>query len=393
MSHDLENLLAAVERIRPGIEANSAMSEENRRLADDVYDAMVESGLYRTLAPKALGGLELHPLEHIRIIEAVARIDSAAAWNLNQSTVAAGVVAWLSEKGQLEVYERGPNTIFSGGYFPPGPSIRADGGWRVTAQSSFASGSDHAHWFMVPVLEVNEDHSLFNPRTEDPPIVFAFVPRDEVDVIDTWNTMGMRGTYSADVIVDDVFVPDDRVVFFDPHRPRHAAFTGPLYGLWPWASNHGETAVSLGIARAAIEKLIELTTRKTPSYVRTQLRDRGMAQHHAGRATALVDASRAYLEASIAEAYVEVKTHGHYKEDTKTRCQLAECFGAQACAEAVDLVYEACGSSSFRIENGIERHHRDIHVLTQHAYKSSARYEDVGRILFGLPPEFWALRL
>ena len=118
-----------------------------------------------------------------------------------------------------------------------------------------------------------------------------------------------------------------------------------------------------------------------------------MAQHHAGKATALVDAGRAYLEASISEAYAEVKTHGHYREGTKTRCQLAECFGAQACAEAVDLVYEACGSSSFRIENGIERHHRDIHVLTQHAYKSSARYEDVGKMLYGLPPEFWALRL
>ena len=71
-------------------------------------------------------------------------------------------------------------------FFPAGPSVRVDGGWRVTARTSFASGCHRAHWFGVPILEVADDASRFEPTTEDPPPIAALVPRDEVDLLDTW---------------------------------------------------------------------------------------------------------------------------------------------------------------------------------------------------------------
>ena len=393
MGAALEGLLKEVERIRPILEDHSAVAEAERCLPDAVYDAMIDAGLFRMLAPKTLGGLELHPVEHYRVIEAIARIDSAAAFNLNQSSAVGGFAPWMPKEGGEEVYAKGPDTIFAGGFFPPGPSIRVEGGWRVTARSAFASGCNRAHWFVVPVLEVDEDSSKFDPNTEDAPTIGVFIPRDEVDLIDTWHTVGMRGTFSADVSADDVFVPDHRVAFVDSPHARPPAFSGPLYGLWPWSGIQGEAAVSLGVASAAIEKLVELATRKTPSYGRTQLRDREMAQHHAARATALVDASRAFLDTSISEAYAEVERDGHYREATKIRCQLAACFSAEAGAQAVDLVHLVTGTTAIRVEHGIERHHRDIHVLTQHAFKAYSRYEDVGKLLFGLPSSFWTLRL
>ena len=393
MGAALEGLLNEVERIRPILEDHSEVAEAERCLPDAVYDAMIDAGLFRMLGPKAFGGLELHPVEHYRVIEAIARIDSAAAFNLNQSAAVGGFAPWMPKEGGEEVYAKGPDTIFAGGFFPPGPSVRVEGGWRVTARTAFASGCNRAHWFVVPVLEVDDESSKFDPNTEDPPTIGVFVPRDEVDLVDTWHTVGMRGTFSAEVSVDDVFVPDHRVAFVDSPHARPPAFSGPLYGLWPWSGIQGETAVSLGIASAAIEKLVELATRKTPSYGRTQLRDREMAQHHAAKATALVDASRAFLDTSISEAYAEVERDGHYREATKIRCQLAACFSAEAGAQAVDLVHLVTGTTAIRVEHGIERHHRDIHVLTQHAFKASSRYEDVGKLMFGLPPSFWTLRL
>ncbi len=393
MEATLEGLLNEVERIRPLLEDYSEVAEAERRLPDPVYDAMIDAGLFRTFAPKAFGGLELHPVEHYRIIEAVARIDSAAAWNLNQSAAAGGFAPWMPKEGGEEVYAKGPDTIFAGGFFPPGPSVRVEGGWRVTARSAFASGCNRAHWFIVPVLEVDDESSKFEPRTEDPPMIGAYVPRDEVDLIDTWHTVGLRGTFSADVSADDVFVPNHRVAFAKLPHDRPPAFSGPLYGLWPWNAIQGEAAVSVGIANAAIDKLVELATRKTPSYGRTQLRDREIAQHNAAKAAALVDSSRTFIHGSISEAYKEVERDGSYSEATKMRCQLAACFGAEACAEAVDLVHQVTGTTAIRIEHGIERHHRDIHVLTQHAFKAYGRYEDVGKMIFGLPPTFWSLRL
>ncbi len=388
-----DTLLDEVERIRPILEECAPRAEAERALPDAAYDAMLDAGLFRMLAPKAFGGLELHPVEACRVVEAVARIDSAASWNLNQSTGDATLAAWLPKEGGEELFAQGPDTIFAGGFFPPGPSVRVEGGWRVTARTPFASGCHRAQWFVVPIVEVADDRSRFDPRTEDPPPLVAFVPRDEVDLLDTWHTSGMRGTFSADVSVDDVFVPDRRVAFIEAARERAPAFWGSLYALWPWPVILGETAVTIGIAAAAVDELVDLATRKKPSYSRIPLHNREMAQHHAGKAHGLVEASRAFLRAAISEAFKEAESERRYSEATKLRCQLAACFGAESCARAVDLVHEAAGSSAIRLEHGFERHHRDVHTLTQHADKSYSRYEDVGRMLFGLPPTFWILEV
>jgi alkylation response protein AidB-like acyl-CoA dehydrogenase len=382
-----------VEHIRPIIEEHAAESDAQRALAAPVYDAMRAAGLFRTLVPKTVGGFELHPAEAYRVWEAVARIDSAAAWNLQISSAISLFACHLPADGGEEVFERGPDTIFAGGFFPPGLSVRVDGGWRVTARTSFASGCNRAQWFLVPMVEVDDESSKFDPTREDPPSIVAYVPRDEVDVIDTWHTVGMRGTFSADVVVDDVFVPDRRVAYLEEHAEPAPAFSGPLYATAPWPGVHGETIVSVGIAGAAIDKLVDLAARKTPGFSRVALRDREMAQHHAGKARALVDASRDSLHAAISEAYEGAERDRGLSEAARIRCQLAACFGAEACAQAVDLVCEAAGTTAIRIEHGIERHHRDIHVLARHADKSSSRYEDVGRMMFGLPPTFFTLKL
>jgi alkylation response protein AidB-like acyl-CoA dehydrogenase len=388
-----DTLLKEVERIRPILEECIPQAESERALPDAAYEAMIDAGLFRMLAPVVFGGLEVHPVDVVRVVEAVARIDSAAAWNLNQSSAAAGLVPWLPAEGGEEVFARGADTIFAGGFFPPGPSVRVDGGWRVTARNPFVSGCHRAQWFAVPVLEVADDALRFDPHTEDPPPIVAYVPRDEVDLLDTWHTVGMRGTFSSDISVDDVFVPDHRIAFIELGRARAPAFAAPLYALWPWMEILGETAVSVGIAAAAIEELVDLATRKKPSYSRIALHEREMAQHHAGKARGLVDASRASIHTAISELYAEVQTDRRYSQKTMMRCQLAACFGVDACAEAVDLVHEAAGSSAIRLEHGFERRHRDIHVLTQHTYKSYSRYEDMGKLLFGLPPSFWILDL
>ncbi|MCI0636426.1 MAG: acyl-CoA dehydrogenase family protein, partial [Actinobacteria bacterium] len=275
-------LLDEVERIRPVLEECSPRGEIERALPDPAYDAMLDAGLFRMLAPKAFGGLELHPVEVCRIVEAVARIDSAAAWNLNQSVGDAMVAAWLPKQGGEELFALGPDPIFAGGFFPPGPCVRVEGGFRVTARTSFASGCHRAQWLLVPIVEVADDRSRFDPRTEDPPPLVAFVPRDEVDLLDTWHTSGMRGTFSADVSVDDVFVPDRRVALIEPERERAPGFSGPLYALWPWPVILGETAVSIGIAAAAVDELVDLATRKNPSYSRTPHHHPEVAHHHAG---------------------------------------------------------------------------------------------------------------
>ena len=388
-----DELLDAVERIRPVLEGCAEQAEEERALPHAAYDAMLDAGLFRMLTPRAFGGMELHPVEAFRVIEAVSRIDSAAGWCLSISQAVGSFACWLPKEGGEEVYERGGDTIVAGGFFPPAPSVPVEDGWRVTARTAFNSGCHRAQWFAVPIVEVDDESSKYDPHTEDPPHIVAFVPRDEVDLVDTWHTAGMRGTFSADIQVDDVFVPNRRIAHLERRAERAPAFSGQLYGTCPWLSIHGEAVVSLGIAGAAIEKLLDLAMRKTPGASRVPLHDREMAQHHAARASGLLDASRLFLHDTISEAYTEAERDDWFSDANRLRCQLAACFAAEACAEAVDLVCEAAGSSAGRLEHGFERHQRDVHFLTKHADKSYARYEDVGRMMFGIPPSYFALEI
>ena len=377
-------LLAQVERIRPILEQQRPIAEVERRLPEAAFAAMLDAGLFGMLAPKAHGGLELHPVEVMRVWEAVARIDSAAAWNLVMNQAIAAFAAWLPAEGAHELFGDGPTTV-AGSLFPPVAAARAEGGWRLTGQVPFASGCQSAAWLGVPAVEMDGDGPKLDPETGQPAPFAAFFPREQAELLDTWHTVGMRGTGSADIAVSDLFVPDHRTTPVGPLHDPAPGFEGPLFRMWPWTAILGETAVSVGVAAAAVDGAIELAKTKTPAYYATPLREQQLAQAGVARAQARVEASRDTIHAAAAAAYEDVDGGGALlSQDSKVRLQLAVAFAAEACAEAVRLVSDVVGSSAIRTEQPFERYFRDAHVLMQHSSKSSPRYASAGRLLFGL---------
>src|SRR6266568_7012793 len=224
----LAELLDTVERLRPVIEANAPRAEAERRLPDEAYGAMFDAGLFDMLAPRAYGGLELHPVDAMRVWEAVARIDSAAAWNLVMNQAVGGFAAWLPEAGVEELFGEGPTTV-AGAFFPPAVATRAEGGWRITGRVPFASGCDNARWFVMPALEMDGDEPRIDPGSGQPALLAMFLRREDAEVGDTWHTVGMRGTGSADVIATDAFVPDRRTATVAPLANPAPGFEGTLY--------------------------------------------------------------------------------------------------------------------------------------------------------------------
>jgi len=383
MTETLTDLLATVERLRPVIEAKAAQAEGERRLPAEVHQAMFDAGLFGMLAPRKYGGREVHIVEAMRVWEAVARIDSAAAWNLVMLQGVGGFAARLPEEGATEVFGDGPTTVATG-FFPPGTAHRTEGGWRVTGRVPFASGCDNAAWFIMPALEMDGDEPRLDPVTGQPVALAAFLRREEAEVLDTWHTVGMRGTGSADIAANDAVVPDRRVVAVAPLAQPAPGFEGPLYRMFPFTAILGETTVSVGVAAAAVDEVIHLARTKTPSYTVPPLREQQWAQLAVGKARARVDAARDTLHRSAEEAYDEAASGTLLSWDSKVRLQLAVSFAAEACAEAVRLVADVAGSSAIRLEHPFERHFRDVHVLTQHTSKATPRYATAGRLLFGL---------
>ena len=229
------------------------------------------------------------------------------------------------------------------------------------------------------------DQPRADPETGQPTPYGVFVPRAQVEVLDTWFTVGMRGTGSTDYSVRDVFVPDRLVAPVSPLSQPAPGFEGPLYRMWPLLSLLGESSVSLGVAAAAVDAAIHLCRTKTPAYNAKPLREQQLAQFQLGKARSRVEAARDTLHCAATVAYDDVERSGALlSPESKIRIQLAACFTAEACAEAVRLVNDAVGTSSIRTEQPFERHFRDAHVLLQHSDKSSARYASAGRLMLGL---------
>lgn len=379
------HLLHEVERLRPLIKDNAASAEANRQLSSVVYDAMYAAGLFTLLAPKAHGGLEVHPVEAMQVWEAVARIDAAAAWNLVMNQAVAAYAAWLPAAGAQEVFRDGPPTV-AGALNPPAAASRTDGGWRITGQCPFGSGCHNAQWLAMPAIEMDGDHPKVDPATGQSVAAFGvFLPRTSATILDTWHTMGMRGTGSTDYAVQDLFVPDHLTVPVAPLMHPAPGFEGPLFRMWPWTAILGEATVSVGVAAAAVDEAVQLCRSKTPAYNAMPLREQQLAQFQMGKAKARVEASRDTLYRAAEAAYEDVaRSNTLLSKDAKIRLQLAACFAAEACAEAVRFVNDAVGTSSIRVGQPFERHFRDAHVLLQHSSKSSARYGSAGRLMFGL---------
>lgn len=388
----VDGLLEQIERIRPIIEEHAQQGEVERRIAPQVHDAARAAGLLRIWVPRAFGGLEMHPAEGCKVIERLAEIDGAVAWNLNQDIAVSTMATWFREAFD-EVFAD-PDAGFAGVFWPAGAATEVDGGFRVTATVRFASNSQFAKWFLVPAIVMENGEPRIDPQTGGPDFLAVVIPMSEGRIHDRWRTMGMRATASNDVDVDDVFVPSHRAVrVFTMPSTKLAEVSGPLYGMVPWPGGLAHAAVPLGIARSAVNKLVKLAETKIPNFYETGLRDRQVAQSQAAEALAAVDSASAYISSTATAAYDQVAGGEPLMIEDKCALQLAIANAGSATLRAIGLVHQAAGTSSIRDEAGFEKLYRDASTIVQHAIIQTARFESVGRIMFGHEPDWFAFQL
>ena len=223
-----DSLLDRVKKIAPIIREHAAEAEEQRRLSRPVVDAMRQAGLYSMAHPKAFGGLEVDPLTMFRVVEEVARYDSAAGWNLQLAVAANCFLAWLPDEGAAEIMHSPPHTIIAGSFTPGRQATPVDGGYRLRGQWPFVSGGHDGHWFVFLPQIMDGDQPRLNDQGS-PVQCYMFLPADKATILDTWHTLGMRGTGSDDVVVSDLFIPERHTALLAPLEKPGTAYQGPLY--------------------------------------------------------------------------------------------------------------------------------------------------------------------
>ena len=251
--------------------------------------------------------------------------------------------------------------------------------YRVTGRWPLGSGCQHSAWIVGGCRILDGDQPRFRP--DGTPITrILFFPAGGCEILDTWNSIGLRGTGSHDYTVKNIFVPATRSLSFR-ESPTAA---GPLCAL-PTIALFSTVlaAVPLGIARHAIDTLIELSGTKIASRSRRTLREDATMHANLGRAEALLRSGRAFLYDVLSEEW-EVAAAGHILTlAQRAMLWLASTHAAQTAKEAVDLMFSAGGSASPYKTSSLERCVRDIYTACQHITLAQGNYGMAGQALVG----------
>jgi alkylation response protein AidB-like acyl-CoA dehydrogenase len=218
--------------------------------------------------------------------------------------------------------------------------------------------------------------------------VLAVLDPKDVTFLDTWHTLGLRGTGSTNFVVEDLAVRADRTYVLGPWEPPAGPFAAPLYRLGLIMDAVRIARVGVGIAQGALDDFIELATAKTPAYTATLTADRATVQERVARAQALVQAGRHTLGATVAQGWEDVQDGSRITGPACVPMGLAASFALDASVQAVDLLYESGGSTAFRDESPLQRRFRDLQTLRQNAIASWSRYESLGKLILGRPSDW-----
>ena len=217
----------------------------------------------------------------------------------------------------------------------------------------------------------------------------VYLPRENCEVIDTWYVMGMRGTGSNDVTVTNVFVPTARTFPIVPEFTPGSHYQGPLYRfpiIGTVASNL--PPLVLAVARRAIDEVVALAQGKVPVSRSTPLRERASAQAKLAQAEGVLRAGRLLLYDTLSEAWQAALAGETFSLRQKADLLLAMTHTVNSAVTAVELVYSVAGTSGIYTRSPLERYFRDVQVLRHHAFGAETRYETVGQVYLGLPPDF-----
>lgn len=373
-----ESYLDRVRSILDAVREAAPETEANRRLSPGIVELMAQAGVFNVAVPRAWGGLELDPITHARGIELLAQADASAGWCAMIGCDTGYASTHLADGPARELFaDLTSATVYVVG--PTGSSVPTEGGYTVTGRWPFASGSSHARVFCLGTLVMTPT----GPETVAPgvpAIRIVAIPRDQVEVIDTWNTTGLRGSASHDVAVTNVFVPAERT--FPMFRGRSAR-PEPLYQL-PTLFVMKLGAIPLGIARGAIADVITIAATKRSAGGMSAIQESQWLQLAIAKAEWKYRQARAFYYEALQDLWSTLASGEKLTQAQTVAVHLSMVGAMENCTEVVDAMYRAAGSASLYARNSLDRRLRDIHTAAQHTTFATDRVADDGKWFLGM---------
>ena len=381
-----EGIIAAARDVGSIIAKHVETTERDRRLARPVIDALRAAGLFRLFTPRALGGLEVDPVTFARVVEEVSTFDSAAGWAFQVNT-GAWWTSRMSAEGVAELYTDGPDLMMAASFAPPHRADEVPGGYRITGRGPLASTIHDSQWVLMSAIVFDGDQPRMTPAGPD--FISVVMRTTDVEIIDTWDSLGMRGTDSNDIAANGVFVPESRAFRFEPDSIPTAPFDGPLYRMPALTATYPIIApVALAIASGAIRELRDIVTTKVPLGSMKTARDRGAVQSAVAEGEAMVQSARLFFYDALTQGWQRAVAQQPFTLEDKADLMLASTWAVRSAARATDLMHRMGGTNGIYARSRLERHFRDAQTVRHHGFVSDGRLETVGQVYLGVEPEF-----
>jgi indole-3-acetate monooxygenase len=350
----------------------SSEIDDDRRLPGELVALLGESGLLRAGAPVEVRGLELPPGVALRCAEAVARGNASAGWCVSIAITSSLLVAYLPASSREALFGEGRG-VAAGVWAPRGTGRTVDGGVVVSGRWAFCSGITHADMMFAGCLV--DDQRV--------PSIVA-LSEEDLQVLDTWHTLGLRGTGSHDTVADEVFVPADRVFsLFDGPTLDRPLYRFPVFGFFALSI----AAAALGNARGAIDDLVELASAKKGLGSARTLAERPSTQAAVATAESALSAARALYYQAIEAAWQASQDGDGVSVEARNRLRLAATHAVRTSADVVRDMYDLAGGTAIYDGAPLQRRFRDAYTATAHFQVNEASRELPGRILLDQPAD------
>lgn len=376
----------------PTLRARAAETERERRVSDQATQMIRDADLYRLMQPARFGGFEYGFSALIEVTAEIGRGCGSTAWCYGLGAVHQWLLGTFPLEAQEEVWRDDPGTLVCGSYAPVAKAEPVGGGYRIQGRWGFASNCDNSGWAMLGVMFPPEEGGTA------PLPGFLLVPRTQYRIEDTWSVVGLAGTGSKTLVIDEpLIVPPHRKLTFaqaaSGQPPGAAANTNPLYRI-PFLSAVPVSIISpgIGMVQGAIDEFLDWigarTTRGAVAGGGNQMAQFAQVQSRVAEASAALDAARLLLERDTRDVEQCVVQGNSISLEQRMRNRRDHAYAARLLTQGVNAMFDAVGGGGLNLDNGIQRAWRDVNALSRHI---SMNWDAVstmyGQYRFGLEPK------
>src|ERR1700741_3800297 len=196
-------MMARARPLIPQLRDRAARTEQLRRLPAETERDLHETGLFRIVQPKRVGGSEFDYVSLVDCAELLGKGDASVAWNFANLASHHWMLGLFDKRAQDMVWGKDPDTLIASSFiFPAGRARKVEGGYRLRGSWPFSSGVASCEWNMLASVVSSDDEA------DGIEYRIFLLHKNDYRIVDTWNSVGLRGTGSNDVEVNDAFVPE-----------------------------------------------------------------------------------------------------------------------------------------------------------------------------------------